>query len=96
MRRFLCTDGSGRPDIQITFLVGLKANARVIPSEHGYMALIQLLRPKSEGSVRLASSDPADKPVIDPNFFADPYDMRTLIAGFARPAASSPSPRWPP
>jgi choline dehydrogenase-like flavoprotein len=55
---FLCTDGSGRPDIQITFLVGLKANARVIPSEHGYMALIQLLRPKSEGSVRLASSDP--------------------------------------
>jgi choline dehydrogenase-like flavoprotein len=79
---FLCTDGTGRPDIQITFLVGLKANARVIPSEHGYMALIQLLRPKSEGSVRLASSDPADKPVIDPNFFADPYDMRTLIAGF--------------
>jgi choline dehydrogenase-like flavoprotein len=79
---FLCTDGSGRPDIQITFLVGLKANARVIPSEHGYMALIQLLRPKSEGSVRLASSDPRDKPVIDPNFFADPYDMRTLIAGF--------------
>ncbi|WP_206243719.1 GMC family oxidoreductase [Novosphingobium terrae] len=79
---FLCTDGSGRPDIQITFLVGLKANARVIPSEHGYMALIQLLRPKSEGSVRLASNRPEDKPVIDPNFFADPYDMRTLIAGF--------------
>jgi choline dehydrogenase-like flavoprotein len=79
---FLCTDGSGRPDIQITFLVGLKANARVIPSEHGYMALIQLLRPKSQGSVRLASRDPQDKPVIDPNFFADPYDMRTLIAGF--------------
>jgi choline dehydrogenase-like flavoprotein len=79
---FLCTDGSGRPDIQITFLVGLKANARVIPSEHGYMALIQLLRPKSAGSVRLASNRPEDKPVIDPNFFADPYDMRTLIAGF--------------
>jgi choline dehydrogenase-like flavoprotein len=77
-----CTDGSGRPDIQITFLVGLKANARVIPSEHGYMALIQLLRPKSQGSVRLAAAIPRDKPVIDPNFFADPYDMRTLIAGF--------------
>jgi choline dehydrogenase-like flavoprotein len=60
----------------------LKANARVIPSEHGYMALIQLLRPKSEGSVRLASNRPEDKAVIDPNFFADPYDMRTLIAGF--------------
>lgn len=79
---FLCTDGSGRPDIQITFLVGLKANARVIPSHHGYMALIQLLQPKSEGVVRLASGRPEDKPVIDPNFFADPYDMHTLIAGF--------------
>jgi choline dehydrogenase-like flavoprotein len=36
----------------------------------------------SAGSVRLASNRPEDKPVIDPNFFADPYDMKTLIAGF--------------
>ena len=79
---FLCTDGSGRPDIQITFLVGLKIDARAIPRRHGYMALIQLLRPKSAGSVHLASNRPEDKPVIDPNFFADPYDMKTLIAGF--------------
>lgn len=79
---FLCTDGTGRPDIQITFLVGLKLDARAIPRRHGYMGLVQLLRPRSAGSVRLASSDPAAKPVIDPNFFADPYDMKTLIAGF--------------
>ncbi|ALR20184.1 MULTISPECIES: GMC family oxidoreductase [Sphingobium] len=79
---FLCTDGSGRPDIQITFLVGLKLDARSVPRRHGYMGLIQLLRPKSAGSVRLASNRPEDKPVIDPNFFADPYDMKTLIAGF--------------
>ncbi|OAN56523.1 GMC family oxidoreductase [Sphingobium sp. TCM1] len=79
---FLCTDGSGRPDIQITFLAGLKLDARSIPRRHGYMGLIQLLRPKSAGSVRLASNRPEEKPVIDPNFFADPYDMLTLIAGF--------------
>ncbi|CAN5190679.1 GMC family oxidoreductase N-terminal domain-containing protein [soil metagenome] len=79
---FLCTDGTGRPDIQITFLVGLKLDARSVPRRHGYMGLIQLLRPKSTGSVRLASNRPEDKPVIDPNFFADPYDMKTLIAGF--------------
>jgi choline dehydrogenase-like flavoprotein len=79
---FLCTEGSGRPDIQVTFLVGLKIDARSVPRRHGYMALIQLLRPKSAGSVRLASNRPEDKPVIDPNFFADPYDMKTLIAGF--------------
>ena len=79
---FLCTDGTGRPDIQITFLAGLKLDARSVPRRHGYMGLIQLLRPKSSGSVRLASNRPEDKPVIDPNFFADPYDMQTLIAGF--------------
>jgi choline dehydrogenase-like flavoprotein len=90
---FLCTDGTGRPDIQITFLVGLKLDARSIPRRHGYMALIQLLRPKSAGSVRLASNRPEDKPVIDPNFFADPYDMKTLIAGFreARHIFSQPA-----
>lgn len=79
---FLCTDGSGRPDIQITFLVGLKLDARAVPRRHGYMALVQLLRPRSAGSVRLASADPVAKPVIDPNFFADPYDLATLVAGF--------------
>jgi choline dehydrogenase-like flavoprotein len=79
---FLCTDGTGRPDIQITFLIGLKLDARSVPRRHGYMGLIQLLRPRSAGSVHLASNRPEDKPVIDPNFFADPYDMKTLIAGF--------------
>lgn len=90
---FVCTDGTGRPDIQMTFLVGLKSNARTIPSDHGYMALIQLLRPKSVGSVRLASARPEDKPIIDPNFFADPYDMKTLTAGFreARRIVSQPA-----
>ncbi len=79
---FLCTDGTGRPDIQITFLAGLKIDARSVPRRHGYMALVQLLRPGSEGSVTLTSADPHAKPRIDPNFFDDPYDMKTLIAGF--------------
>jgi choline dehydrogenase-like flavoprotein len=90
---FISTDGTGRPDIQITFLVGLKIDARAIPRRHGYMGLVQLLRPRSAGSVRLASSRPEDKPVIDPNFFADPYDMKTLMAGFreARHIFSQPA-----
>ena len=79
---FVSTDGTGPPDIQMTFLVGLKSNARTVPTTHGYMALIQLLRPKSVGSVRLASERAEDKPIIDPNFFDDPYDMKTLMAGF--------------
>jgi choline dehydrogenase-like flavoprotein len=36
-------------------------------------------RPRSRGSVTLASGNPLDPPVIDPNYLADPYDMRKLI-----------------
>ncbi len=75
-------NGNGRADIQMTFLVGLKSNANVIPSKHGFMVLIQLLRPKSAGEVKLASKDPKAKPIINPNFFDDREDMETLIRGF--------------
>lgn len=90
---FVSTDGTGRPDIQMTFLVGLKSNARTIPTQHGLMLLVQLLRPLSEGSVRLRSADPADKPVIDANFFDRPEDMATLMRGFreARRILSQPA-----
>ena len=82
-----------RPDIQMTFLVGLKVNARVIPATHGYMVLVQLLRPASTGSVRLASPRAQDRPRIDPNFFAHREDMETLMRGFreARRIVSQPA-----
>lgn len=40
-------------------------------------------RPKSRGTNRLASSNPFDKPVIDPNYFSDPenYDINVTIEG---------------
>ncbi|MGJ7509575.1 GMC family oxidoreductase [Variovorax sp. GT1P44] len=73
--------GLDRPDVQMTFLVGLKGNARVIPREHGFMVLVQLLRPVSRGHLELASADPAAKPVMHPNFLEDPADMATLVRG---------------
>ena len=39
------------------------------------------LRPRSRGSVRLQSSDPAKMPLIDPNYLADPYDREMSIRG---------------
>ena len=30
--------------------------------------------------MRLASNDPNDAPVIDPNYMADPIDMKKMIA----------------
>jgi choline dehydrogenase len=38
-----------------------------------------VLRPKSRGSVTLRSSDPADMPVIDPNFHQEEADRRLSV-----------------
>lgn len=40
-----------------------------------------VLRPGSRGSVRLASADPNDQPLVDPNYFEDPEDLRLSIGG---------------
>ena len=38
-----------------------------------------LMRPRSRGSVRLASADPRDPPLIDPGFLAEPNDLDVLV-----------------
>lgn len=38
-------------------------------------------RPKSLGTIRLASSDPEDKPLIDPNYYDHPDDIQAQIEG---------------
>jgi len=40
-----------------------------------------LSRPKSRGFVQLSSSDPFAHPLIQPNYFSDPHDIKTLTAG---------------
>ncbi|MFV0476009.1 MAG: GMC family oxidoreductase [Pikeienuella sp.] len=40
-----------------------------------------VLRPGSRGSVRLASTDAKDQPLVDPNYFEDPEDLRLSIGG---------------
>ncbi len=39
-----------------------------------------ICRPRSQGSVSLASSNPLDAPVIDPNYLSDREDLRLMIA----------------
>ncbi len=74
--------GLRRPDIQLVFIPGHRAPPpKMLEVGHGYSAFAVLLRPKSRGSVRLASADPAAAPRIDPNFFADAQDLRVLTKG---------------
>lgn len=41
------------------------------------------LRPRSRGTVRLASADPLAAPLIDPNYWDDPYDLEMSLKGLA-------------
>lgn len=49
--------------------------------ENSFAVGVGHMRPRSRGSVRLASSDPDVVPVIDPGYLTDPHDMEQLIRG---------------
>src|SRR5262249_51340946 len=49
--------------------------------EHGYTIIFSLMTPASRGSVRLASADPQQPPLIDPNYLADRRDTERMVAG---------------
>ncbi len=75
--------GLDRPDLQLHFVVGMvDDHNRRLRYGHGYSCHACVLRPKSRGSVRLQSTDPAAAPLIDPNFLGDPADMAGMVAGF--------------
>jgi choline dehydrogenase-like flavoprotein len=44
-------------------------------------ALVNLGRPKTTGSIELASDNPYDQPLINPNYYAEPEDMTAMIKG---------------
>jgi choline dehydrogenase-like flavoprotein len=72
-----------RCDVQMTFLVGLKENARTLPRAHGFLLLVQLLRPVGRGHVTLRSARPDEKPVLHAGFLQDRQDVDTLVRGLA-------------
>jgi len=47
----------------------------------GFQFDINLMRPRSSGRVRLASSDVEAEPLIDPNYLSDPQDVKILAEG---------------
>jgi choline dehydrogenase-like flavoprotein len=74
--------GARSPDIQFHFLPGSGLEAGVTKlCEHGCTLNSAFLRPRSRGTVRLASADPFAHPLIDPDYFAEDYDRRMSIAG---------------
>ncbi|MFC0589973.1 GMC family oxidoreductase [Novosphingobium aquiterrae] len=69
-------------DIQYHFVPAmLEDHGREKVKGHGFSIHACVLRPESRGTVRLASSDPAAAPAIDPNFLDDPRDIAVLRKG---------------
>ena len=74
--------GARSPDIQLHLGLGSGIEAGVAAMPNGGVTLNSAyLRPRSRGTVRLASSDPAAAPLIDPNYWEDPHDREMSIRG---------------
>ena len=71
------------PDTQFHFLAGAGVEEGIpsVPSGAGCTMNTYFVRPRSRGRVTLRSADPATPPAIDPNYLADPYDLRMSIEG---------------
>ncbi|WP_120633587.1 GMC family oxidoreductase [Ruegeria sp. EL01] len=69
------------PDLQFHFLPGVGAEAGVTGLSSGVGATLNayFVRPLSRGSLRLRSADPQDKPLLDPNYLAEPGDVAGSI-----------------
>lgn len=74
-------DAGGGWNIQTLLNPGRSVLARGKMARPGFQIDINLLRPKSFGTVRLASADPLRAPCVDPGYFTDAADVRELIAG---------------
>ena len=82
------------PDIQFHLGLGSGIEAGVAKMRHAGVTLNSAyLRPRSRGTVRLASASPDAAPLIDPNYWSDPEDRRRSIEGLrmAREIMSQPA-----
>jgi len=72
----------GPCDLQFHFGQGSGIEAGVASMPEGGVTLnVAYMRPKSRGTVRLRSANPADAPLIDPNYWQDPDDRKRHIQG---------------
>jgi choline dehydrogenase len=68
------------PDVQLLFVdstgIGLPGDDGSIV---GYAIAAALMQPFSRGSVRLSGPDAGAPPIVDPNYFGDDRDLRSMV-----------------
>ncbi len=75
-------EGAGVPDLQLNFTPSIPAPlAPVLPDLGGPACIFLpiLVQPESRGEVSLRSANPADAPVVDPNYLKEEADVDTLV-----------------
>jgi choline dehydrogenase-like flavoprotein len=78
---------SERPDAQVLlapYSRGLPFDGQLVERHPGLTLTGFVLRPTSEGSVRISSSDPAAAPRITANYLSTEHDRRISVAMFRR------------
>jgi len=71
--------GIEHPDLQLTFMpLAIKPGTVDDVGMHSFQVHIDLMRPKSLGSVKIRSADPAAAPSICFNYLTDPQDREDL------------------
>jgi choline dehydrogenase len=56
------------------------AEATLAPDQENMILLANPVLPHSTGEITLASNDPTTSPVIKMNYFADPHDLKVMVA----------------
>ena len=75
-------DGSPAPELQFHFLpVMARDEGKENPGAHGFTLLPTLVGTRSVGRMWLRSSNPFDKPALDPAYLEDERDMEILVRG---------------
>ncbi len=78
-----CLPGSDRPDIQVNFrpfsVEFLRSGGFEVERKPRVTATVALLRPRSRGTIRLASGDPLARPLVDPAYLADSADADAMV-----------------
>lgn len=46
-----------------------------------YVCFVNSLHPKSRGTIKLNTTNPYDAPLIDPNYYENPEDIRPIAEG---------------
>lgn len=70
------------PDIQLHLGQGSGIEKGIVRIDGAGITLNSAyMRPRSRGTVRLASADPLAAPLIDPNYWSDPHDLEISLQG---------------